>query len=430
MIRITSNGNAMTGPVVEEILHKGKITEATITRDDIAAVDLKITTGSGIVAALYLHDGSTEEHKQVQLGDWDAYMLQKLREEKGKRGFTTFKADSIAVVKDPVDKRCIIFDDPHPDAKLPCPECKGKGEIQLATSVVPCKKCRPPDLGDVVKCWQSNLHKDDLAGKILSMRCRHEDLIDSCPDPKFNNVGPEYGGHGFRKEPLSTEDLVKAATLMGVASHMERDSVHIRADDEGRYAGQWFIAESEDAFEPGDMVYMGDNGLLVKEPVKASAIDMKKFQHETMKRIARQTMEAMVAKVPVNVAGPRCFDCKQLVSKGVRICGYCMSARVIKARTETQKAIQLNPKHAALGEIYYHQFPDGMVLHGILVSNDAGKWEIDVRESDSSYSGQETHTMKLSPLNLTTDSASSCDECYGTGYLNGIGAPCSKGCKA
>lgn len=74
---------------------------------------------------------------------------------------------------------------------------------------------------------------------------------------------------------------------------------------------------------------------------------------------------------------------------------------------------------------------DGMMspIHGTLVNVDRD--EVTVKEhSVAQFPGRWRGNVRYVQFDTGQPTTSACTECYGTGYHNGIGGPCSKGCAA
>lgn len=125
MIRITSNGDPIGGTVIEE---RDQPNEVWTARSGVVGFEIKVAL-NGMRLKLFLANGSIEEHDKFELGNWQRH----------RRG---------GPVSWPPLKGIKISDDPPPmkdkPAPAPCPECGGKGYVDLLNGRGPCLKgCKP-----------------------------------------------------------------------------------------------------------------------------------------------------------------------------------------------------------------------------------------------------------------------------------------------
>lgn len=109
------------------------------------------------------------------------------------------------------------------DAKLPCPECKDKGYVDLLQGREPCKLCTAVDFakGGIISGTVFHL---------LLPRVNPEKRLGSLKEGEGRAFEVIENDHGFRKDPLPTAVLVEVAREM--VRRAAKEALMVEAEEE------------------------------------------------------------------------------------------------------------------------------------------------------------------------------------------------------
>ena len=531
--------------------------ENLIDSKNVMVKEMKIQLGARGVEAevkFYLVKGGSivefDEHYgigEVELGDWD--LNQQQYSKRRGRALQNVQLSGIAAVKDPVDPNCVIIDDPvkpdnrHPDAKLPCPECKDKGYVDLATSREPCNLCKGRTTavdfakGGIVS--STVFHTKDLAGEILMPRVDPEKKLGVLgPPAEFLNDPPRFLNEGEDPDDpdlayFSTEGEARGAAMQALCSREElqgidRNEIFNVVEDwvadlmhcEDRQEFEDFCCDMsgevlgviEEQMEPVNAVEHincrcttapfdnvgprfggfgfaswndGDSDPLEdiesakkmieedvgfrKDPLPTDVLA--EVARSIIRECTKKALDEMIAKVPIGVAmeaAPAgepvtisldsltmgegrssevienkkvsvfdyCILCGRNTKNDHRRCDSCFEKMEQQVMNLARDQIRKNLVKA--GDTVKINFDPGDVeiratimlrrdgtLHAELdrVVQESIKKEM-ARRTEISYGATPAGTAPVPVVEAET-----CDECFGSGFENGIGMPCSKGCK-
>jgi len=468
---------------------------------------------------------------QIELGDWDELQQRKSRRAQAHRTGGVIPNKSNTPKSDPSD--LLIIDDPKPKH---CPECGGKGYVDLATSRQPCESCAKR--ADKAKKFfesggpvatQSRLHGEDPAGEITvtvaspeevkkklnenpgivaDVMRRNKDQIRRILDKPFGveipmeitfkddalieqlksmhpyKVGdwiditelfgfdPSGGGGTYRVESIvgdeiNLEPVVEehprcrcTPTLESLKDCEGVQSAPIDNTFETQYQQDRFFNSEDYAamFMTAKLRYHHLLDKVIDEELETAveywmneimACRDLKAVHELTDHIAEDIRDGVdpdfirkdplptedlvkvAAKLTPQNMGGYCKLCARPIPWKDQICDPCIEDRkrqVLKVAND-----QIRQKMIAKNDTVGITFdPDGMVIRAIVkeradYSLYAQILEEEKEEVSLAYAKEESYGV--TPTAEPEVEEETCDECFGSGYQNGFGMPCSKGCK-